>query len=463
MNEAIEQFLHDNLGRTDTQVVYDDDFLNRFLELGPLHYFIPKSMGGRLEDTDTYMKVVETAAYYSVPLGLSLGITGSLFLLPILKYASRELLDRILPGFITGTELGGMMITEPTGGTNIFGLKSTLSPADNGYTLNGLKCWGGLTGRAEHWLVAGRVKRGNKVTRRVNMVYVSLDSEGVRVENYFDALGLHPIPYGLTSYTDVAVPEEHLLTRHGKSSLQIIYDTLFRSRLGMPSISEGTCRRLTDEVTSRGDERVVFNNPIGAYDQVQYRIASVRGLYQANHYLARFTSAWMQDHDDVSGDYLLVNTSKVISSESMSTAADASLHIFASAAFKRTHYVGRALIDSRPFQIFEGSNDVLHENTYEAIVAAHDRVDLETITSSLATYGLALSDQIPPATRELLDREDQHLTQRQKAQYGRIIAWVVMLSIIERLSDTDTVPTDDACRVALVNMAGMTAELPYMG
>lgn len=458
---SIEEYLRTHFSDADNAAPYGEDVQREFLELGPLHYFIPPSLGGRYDGAATCLRILETTAYYSLPLGLTLGITGSLFLQPILKHAAPSLRDRLIREFLHGPALGGIMITEPTGGTDIFGLRTAIATGNGTMTLRGRKVWGGLTGKAEHWLVAARKTKGDRLTRSLKLVYVPLSSPGVAVNTYFDALGLQPITYGETQFSDVSVPDAHDLTPRGQSALRVLYDTLFRSRMCIAATASGLCRRLADEAAARASGRVVFARPIAHYDQVQYRLSTLRGLSQVNHCLWRFTADWMDRHDDVAGDYLLVNAVKVISSESMAAAADSALQLFASAAYKHNHLVGRAYIDSRPFQIFEGSNDVIHDNTFEVVAGRHGSVNPDTISLELQNFALSIPDDLPQGTLSVLDIKEE-CSQRRKVHYGKIIEWIVVLSILEHASAHDAMPVDDARQVAKRNIAARIGELPYL-
>jgi alkylation response protein AidB-like acyl-CoA dehydrogenase len=459
--KSIEEYLQAHLGAADQYTPYSENILHEFLELGPLHYFIPLSIGGRFEGSKSYLRIVETTSYYSVPLGLTLGITGTLFLLPILKYADPILQNKLISEFLHGPALGGIMITEPTGGTDIFGLQTSVSSGQGTMALRGTKCWGGLTGKAEHWLVAARNIQGDRLTRNLKVLYVPLSSPGVAVNTYFDTLGLQPITYGETQFSDVAVPDAHNLTPRGTSALRVLYDTLFRSRMGIPAIASGLCKRLADEVATRASGRVVFGQPIAKFDQVQFRLSTIRSLSQINHCLWRFTADWMDQHDDVSGDYILVNAIKVVSSESMAEASDSAMQIFASAGYKRNHLVGRAYVDSRPFQIFEGSNDVLHDNTFEVVAGRHGSVNPDTISLEVQKFGLRIPDDLPDGTLSALDIKGE-CSQRQKVHYGKIIEWIVVIGILEHISAQEVMSVDDARRVANRHLAARIAELPYL-
>ncbi|MEE9367705.1 MAG: acyl-CoA dehydrogenase [Pontiella sp.] len=464
MHDTIDRFLREHFASKPDYPSFDEDLLRDFLKLGPLHNFIPTSSGGTFESSTNCMALLDTVGYYCLPLGLALGITGSLFLRPMARLAPQEICAQVFPKFLdpSSSALGGMMITEPSGGTDIFGLSTTLDVANGQASINGAKCWGGLTGRAEHWLVAARVKKGDKLTRRVAMVYVPLAAEGVAVEEYFDALGLQPITYGRTRYTNVCVPESHVITASGGHALRGILDTLFRSRMGVSAIAAGQCRRLADEVEERANTRLSFGKPIAVYDQVQFRLSGLRGMHQVNRSLWHFTGYWSDLKDDVSGDQVLANAAKVISTNALSEAADSALQVFAAAGYKRNHVVGRAFTDARPFQIFEGSNDVLLENIYDVLVGRYEGVDMESIGMELERYGLKLSSDIPSSVRDIMIRNAEH-TQRQKVLSGKIISWMLIQAILERESAIGGDSVEDGLRLAKQYMAAHAAELPYIG
>lgn len=453
-------FLKTHFSEIDRQEPYSEGLLNDFLTLGPLHHFIPKTLGGRAEGPSSYLKLVENVSYYSLPLGLTLGITGSLFLLPFVKHASAALREPVIQDFLTSPALGGMMITEPTGGTDIFGMHSHYTRSGDMLTLNGTKCWGGLTGKAEHWLVAARLRRGDTLTKKLHLLYVSRRSRGVEVEDYYDALGLQPITYGVTRYHDTCLPETHIMGPARQSGLRIIYDTLFRSRLGMSAITTGVCRRLVDEVTQHVSQRRTFGQCLSGYDQVQFRLSGLQSLYTINRHLLNYAEQHVTDRDDISGDYTLVNTVKVITSETLQAATDSALQLFAAAAYKRNHLVGRAFVDARPFQIFEGSNDVLYENIYDVIVGRHHRFNCEAIACELQRYDLEMAPDIPLHAQELLDHPLE-CTQREKTLYGQMVAWMVTLSVMNDPSVAGSDSLEQANCFVHSRIAALAATFPY--
>ncbi len=458
----LTEFLATRFSAIDASDPYPDEVLREFLELGALHHFIPEELGGKMSGMEGLMDFVEMTSYYSLPLGLSLGIAGSLFLRPVVLHAVPELRDPILDDFLTRPTMGGLMLTEPTGGTDVAAFQSNYT-ADNGVLrLNGTKCWGGLTGNADHWLVAARLHRHGKATRRMALLYVPMKSKGARVHKYFDALGLNPITYGETHFNDVELSAGNIVALPDESPVRVIYDTLFRSRLGLPAIATGLCKRLAHEVAIRVEDRRAFGYPLSYFDQIQFRLSELRGMHELNSSLRKFTGARLDDYEDFSNDNTLVNSAKIICTETMHLASDCALQVFTSAAYKRQHLVGRAYVDSRPFRIFEGVNEVLDDNIYGQISRRNESCDRNAVETEIESYGLRLSGKV---CDQALDLFSQHTetSQRQRVVLGRIISWLMALAILEHAARERETELHDGRLFATRKLAELTAILPHLG
>ncbi len=462
ISNQLTGFLATHFSAVDACDPYPDEVLREFLELGALHHFIPQELGGRYSSIEGLMEFVELTAYHSLPLGLSLGIAGSLFLRPVILHAPTELRDSILHDFLTRPALGGLMLTEPTGGTDMAAFRTNYTEENGTLLLNGTKCWGGLTGVADHWLVAARLHRRGKATKRMGLLYVPLKSRGVKVHTYFDALGLNPITYGETHFDNVSLPAANLVALPGEAPLRVIFDTLFRSRLGLPAIAAGLCRRLAHEVAIRVDNRRAFGVSLSNFDQIQFQLSELRGMHQLTRCLGRFTGARINDHEDVSGDNTLVNCAKIICTETMHLASDCALQVFGSAAYKRNHLVGRAYVDSRPFRLFEGLNEVLDATVYGGIARRGTRCDRPAVEADLGRYGLCPSGEVSDRALDLFSVYTE-TSQRQRVVLGRITAWLMVLAILECEAGEEATDLHDGRMFATRKLAELTATLPHLG
>jgi len=121
-----------------------------------------------------------------------------------------------------------------------------------------------------------------------------------------------------------------------------------------------------DAVRNAG-ERVVFGKPIIAYEQVQHRLAGIQAASTICSCALSYVAAMLDAHEAPEPflDILIANIIKVTTTDLLQASAQSAVQLRGGQGFRKDHYTGKAFVDSRPFQIFEGSNDVL----YEAIAA----------------------------------------------------------------------------------------------
>jgi alkylation response protein AidB-like acyl-CoA dehydrogenase len=109
-------------------------------ELGILGIYVPEQYGGvGLGHVERLIAIEEIARYSP---GLSMAVfTHQLLVTGILDYGTEEQKQKYLPGLCAGTIIGTMGVTEPGGGSDFAGQKSTADFADGQWTISGRKCF----------------------------------------------------------------------------------------------------------------------------------------------------------------------------------------------------------------------------------------------------------------------------------------------------------------------------------
>lgn len=335
--------------------------LNKILKLKPLSIFIPKQYGGLGDNPAECLALLESTAYESIAVALALGINGSLFLEPVAKYSSEPAKQHVFDRFLNHNAIGGLMITEPDFGTDALSMQTAYYPTEQGFNLKGIKHWGGLTGLADFWLVTARKQKDDSnLSRDIDLFICDQGDEKqkITVPEYYHKLGLFLIPYGLNKI-DITVPENQKLNPKS-SGLKLMMDLLHRSRLRLSGIGIGFIKRILDEASAHSQERVVGGKHLSEYDQVQYRLAQIQAWHTITSGICYYTSKASDVSNDLTSFALPANASKAVLTDMMQDAAQSLLQLVGAKGYRRDHIAGRAVTDSRPFQIFEGSNDVMY-------------------------------------------------------------------------------------------------------
>ncbi|WP_319415138.1 acyl-CoA dehydrogenase [Marispirochaeta aestuarii] len=410
-----------------------EDWSTGLLDASPFSVFIPSRFGGRGQKVHECLTVLETCSYESLPFSLITGINGALFLQPVSKYAEENLQEKVFNDFLHHRSLGGLMITEPDFGTDALQMQSSFRQEEGGYRLRGTKHWGGLTGRADYWLLTARGEtEDGGLDRSINFFVWDKSLGGIEVEEYYDSLGLEMIPYG-RNRIDTRLPAERRLKPEG-SGVRMLLDLLHRSRLQFPGMAMGFVKRLLDEARQHIRSRKVGGKSLSGYDQVQNRMAVLQSYYTVSSAMCAYSTGTAGVEKDCSGLALPANAVKSVITDMMQSAAQTVLQLVGAKGYRRDHIAGQSLVDSRPFQIFEGSNDILYEQIAETVLKSMNRLKESNLYRYLKNSDLA--SRASSWMRESLDFSlKSGLSQRKKVDLGRILGRLISVQMVMTLVD----------------------------
>jgi hypothetical protein len=102
--------------------------------------------------------------------------------------------------------------------------------------------------------------------------------------------------------------------------------------------------------------------------------------------------------------------------------------------YRLDNVAGRSVVDSRPFQIFEGSNDVLYQQISEAMLKSMRQMKEKNLETFLSDHDLT-SRAVEYFNDALNFEVDQSLSQRKLVELGRILGRVVTMELVIELGD----------------------------
>lgn len=439
------------------------NILDKILIHNPLSIYIPTEFGGRGDNPVDCLSLLEAASYESIAVGLMMGISGSLFLEPIAKYGQDEAKRHVLKTFLDSPCLGGLMITEPDYGTDALSMRTSFIGSQKGYSLKGSKHWGGLTGLADFWIVTAREqKKDSNLARDINLFIVEKNQPGqkIEVEEYYHKLGLFLIPYGLNK-VDVTVPNTSRLNPQ-TSGVKLMMDLLHRSRLRLSGIGMGFIKRLLDEALTHCKQRYVGGKNLLGYDQVQHRISQLQAWYTINSAMCHYAAGTSGINNNLSSLGLQANATKAVLTDMMQNAAQSLLQLNGAMGYRRDCLAGRAVADSRPFQIFEGSNDVMYSQIADKVIKEMAKKKETNLYAFLSQF--ALTEKISPYYKQTLNfRLDTTLVQRTRVTLGKIIAVMITTEFTFGLAETgfrkDLI--DNAIKVVGNNLSDLVSSFTH--
>jgi len=429
---TLENVFHQraDINQLETQRGLPTFVMREILSSDPFLAFIPKAYGGRGAYENEGIEIVSAASYESLALGLTFGINWGLFLQPVNKYANDEIKRAIFKGFTADKKMGGLMITEPDFGSDALNMQTSYTETNDHYHIKGTKHWAGLTGTADYWLLTARRKAANGDLMRDIDFFVSDNNkigQMIKVEEYFENLGLYMIPYGLNKI-DVKIPRLFRLEPK-TTGISMLLDTLHRSRLEIPAMAMGFIKRMLDEAIKHCETRFVGAKSLFNYDQVQQRLASLQSAYTITSAICAHSSDNAGVEVDLAPHGLKANSVKTVVTDLMQEAAQHLFQLVGAKAYKQNHIAGRAIVDSRPFQIFEGSNDMLYAQVSEGVLKLMKQAKESNLFQFLKSY--SLTEKSVEHIKEILNFNlDTQLPQRKLVELGKVLSRIVSMEMV---------------------------------
>ena len=405
------------------------------MSANPLSVGIPKEYGGRGGLMHENIALLSSASYESLALSLTFGINSALFLQPVAKYGKEEVKASVFKRFIEDKNMGGLMITEPDFGSDALNMQTFYTEADNTFYIKGKKHWAGLTGWADFWLLTARQQSNSgDLQRDIDFFICDVSAPGqkIEVEEIFENLGLYMIPYG-RNRIDVKIPAIQKLEPE-TTGVKMMLDILYRSRMQFPGMGMGFIKRMLDEAIKHCKQRFVGGKSLISYDQVQERLSKLQASYTICSAMCANSSEKAGLDVDLVPHGIEANAVKSVVTDLMQDAAQSLLQLVGAKAYKLNHIAGRGTADSRPFQIFEGSNDILYAQISEGIVKLMKRAKENNLFHFLKTYDLTsnASDFIKDHINFNVNFQ---MPQRKLVELGKIVGRIISMNQVLKIKD----------------------------
>lgn len=409
--------------------------MREIMSLNPLAIGIPVIYGGRGCIMKENIALLATASYESLALSLTFGINSALFLQPVAKYAREEAKAPVFNRFLNQQNMGGLMITEPGYGSDALNMQTSFSQQEGKFHLQGTKHWAGLTGWAEFWLLTARERsQSGDLKRDIDFFICDVNSPGqqIVVEEFYENLGLYQIPYGRNKI-DVQIPEVQKLVPH-TTGVKMMLDLLHRSRMQFPGMAMGFIHRLLDESIAHVNQRLIGGKTLFTYDQVQQRLAKLQASYTICSAMCANSSEKAGIENDLSLIGFEANSVKSVVTDLMQEAAQSATQLVGAQAYKLNHIAGRSITDSRPFQIFEGSNDILYAQISESLVKMMKKTRESNLFQFLKTFDL--TSKSATFLKEMLDFDlNTNISQRKMVELGQVLGRIVTFEMVINLGE----------------------------
>lgn len=200
---------------------------------------------------------------------------------------------KYLPPLAKGETMGVVAVTDPSGGSDVVGMKTSAELKGDKYILNGRKCFITNSHTSDFWMVIARTAEGAK---GLSAFIVDKDAPGAKVGHEENKFGLRGANSGELVFNDCEVPKENILGQEG-GGLAIAMKTVSESgRTGMAAAALGILTAVYEEAGKFASERVLYGKPISALQAIQFHMAEIYAQLEIARLLC-YRASWMKDQD----------------------------------------------------------------------------------------------------------------------------------------------------------------------
>lgn len=278
--EFIKEEIAPNAAKWDADNFTDLAMMPKLGELGVLGVFVPEEYGGvGLGHTERVMALEEIARYSA---GLAMMVfTHQLGMAAILDYGTEEQKLKYLPDMCAGTSICGLAVTEPGGGSDVAGQKTTAELDGGEWVINGRKCFITNSHCAGATVITCRTGEDDRGRATFSTIIIEAGTEGFAPGREENKLGLRGSMTGELIMNNVRVPEGNLVGEVGKGTPIAMKEIGEVGRASMAAIATGILRGCLEDAVKFANERIVYGKPIAKLQAIQFHVAEIRCDYEA--------------------------------------------------------------------------------------------------------------------------------------------------------------------------------------
>ncbi|MFC4786051.1 acyl-CoA dehydrogenase family protein [Nocardioides sp. MAHUQ-72] len=250
---------------------------------GLLGVSFPEAVGGEGGDLLDSVAVQEAMFEAGASSGLMAGLfTAGIALPHLAANGSPELVDRFVRPTLAGEKIGSLAITEPGGGSDVAGIRTTARLERGGadgdvYVVNGAKTF--ITSGVRADFVTTAVRTGDPADARgghagISLLVVEKGTPGFTVDRALAKMGWHCSDTAELSFTDVRVPAANLVGEEN-AGFYYIAEQFVVERIALAVHAYGIAARSLALTAAYCRERETFGRPLVANQVVRHKLVEM--------------------------------------------------------------------------------------------------------------------------------------------------------------------------------------------
>ena len=321
---------------------------------GLLGVAFPEEVGGGggdlLDSVDLQEAMFEAGASSGLMAAL---FTGGIALPHIAASGNQDLVDRFVRPTLAGEKIGALAITEPGGGSDVAGIRTTAVRDGDYYVVNGAKTF--ITSGVRADFVTTAVRTGGPKHDGISLLVIEARTPGFTVDRSLRKMGWHCSDTAELSFVDARVPVANLVGAENSGFRQIA-EQFVVERIALAVHGYGIAARSLELTAAYCRDRQTFGKPLLANQVVRHRLVEMRRQVE----VARtYTREVARRH--VAGEVVIAEAclAKQTACDAATYVCDQAVQLHGGAGYMHGTEVERHYRDARILPIGGGATEVL--------------------------------------------------------------------------------------------------------
>ena len=330
----------------------DPALIAKYFELGLTGIEVPERYGGSDGSLFMVTLAVEAISKVDASAAILVDVQNTLVNYPIGRYGTGEQKDRFLPRLVRDT-IGAYALSEPSSGSDAFGMTTRAERHDDGWRLTGRKMWITNGAEAEIFIVFANANPSAGY-KGITAFIVEKSFPGFAVGKKEDKLGIRASSTTELILDGVVVPDENVLGPVGQG-YKVAIETLNEGRIGIGAQMIGVAAGALEAATAYVKERQQFGRPLSDFQAVQFQLAQAATELEAARLMV-YNAARLKDagHDIAKEGAM----AKLLSSQVAERVTSLCVELFGGYGYTKDYPVEKFYRDAKIGTIYEGTSNM---------------------------------------------------------------------------------------------------------
>jgi len=283
-----------------------------------------------------------------------------------MTHVNKEGNDHIKKEYLTpsiyGDKIGCLCITEPFGGSDVAGMRTTAIKKGDNYVINGSKTFITNGIYSDYLVVAAKTDTTSR-NKGISIFIIDRETKGISATK-LDKLGWRASDTGEIAFDNVVIPEQNLMGEEGKG-FSYIMSHFALERLVMGVNAHARAEFALEYAIQYISERQAFGKTLDKFQALRHKVADmaseVEMCKEFNYSIAKRLNE---------GQYIVkeASMSKLLSTKMADTVINDCLQLLGGYGYMEEYPMARLLRDSRLGQIGGGTSEILREIIAKMII-----------------------------------------------------------------------------------------------